>query len=212
MSLQALVENYDSLPIRDQALFEEVVQHLFSEGSLWREGDQERSLYEFVMKHQNMMDAFLLLVGWELHHHDRHKIFHIIHRDKRNRYDFSADQIRLLLLLRLLYARGQEQAPSIVRPSSMSGIILVPINAVTQQFFATYGKHVSRTGLRDAVRVFTRFKLVRLKFRDGGRDITNAEVELLPMLEVIIPNERLHKHLDDWIGNTSSGEDEDRDA
>ena len=207
MSLKALTENYDSLSITDQALFEDVVQHLFSEGSLWREGDQERTFYNFAQKHQGMMDMFLSLVGWELHHHERHKIFYIIHRDKRNRYDFSADQIRLLLLLRLLYARSQEQALSIVRLSS--GIVLVPINTVTQQFFATYGKHVSRTGLRDATRVFARFKLVRLKLREGGRDMTNAEVELLPMLEVIIPNERLHRHLDDWIGNDRSGEDED---
>jgi hypothetical protein len=211
MSLQAFVELYEQFTLDEQASFEEVVQRLLSDGSLWREGEQERRLYEFLRSHLEPVGAYLEVSGWELHHYEQYKLFHITHRDGRNRYPFTAEQTRLLLLLRLLYAEGQEQ-----RMMYMTDMRRLPTRypiitpgEVVQEFFSTYGMRISRTALHDHLRLFGRFKLLRILWRNGQKDISSAEIELFPFLEVIIGTENVNEMMNTWMKGGKKGSHEE---
>lgn len=200
MSLLSFAEAFEQLTINEQALFETVTQRLFTCGSLWKEGEQERLYYDFLSKRQDMIRIFIACIGWELHHHEQHKIFYITHQGGSNRYDFTADQMRLLLLLRLLFARFLEQS-SENKLISHTRYPTTTANDIAQQFFSLYGKHISRTALKDDMRLLARFKFLRLSWNGTQRDIGSANVELLPMLEVLIPSERFADISKNWMNS-----------
>lgn len=201
MSLQAFVEAYEQFTFSEQGTFEEVIQKLLSDGSLWREEEQGRRLFDFLRNHQQPVSAYLETAGWMLHYYEQHKLFHVTHRDGRNRYFFTSEQTRLLLLLRLLYAQQQEQR--IIHMANMHGSsarypVVIP-NEVAQEFYSLYGMRLSRTALRDHLRLFGRFKLIRILWKGGQKDIAQADIELLPFLEVLIVADKINASVESWI-------------
>jgi hypothetical protein len=191
MSLFALAEAYEHMLQSERATFEEVVLRLLSDGLLWRDDAQDRRLYEFLAQHQEIITTYLSVAGWELRHYEQQKVFHVAHRDGRNRYRFTFDQTRLLLLLRLLYAQQREQR-SVDTRRPLARHPLVPASDVFQTYSDVYGMRPKQTAFRESIQFFSRLKLLRILWSDERRDLSTAELELLPPLEIILMNEGLN--------------------
>lgn len=191
MSLFALAEAYEHMLQSERAMFEEVVLRLLSDGLLWRDDGQDRRLYEFLAQHQENITTYLSVAGWELRHYEQQKVFHLAHRDGRNRYRFTLDQTRLLLLLRLLHARQREQR-SVDTRRPLARNPLVTMTDIFQAYSETYGIRAKPTLFRESIPIFNRLKLIRVLWSDERHDLTSAEIELLPPLEIILTNEGLN--------------------
>jgi hypothetical protein len=190
MSLFALAEAYEQMLHGERATFEEVILRLLSDGLLWRDDAQDRRLYEFLAQHQEIVTTYLGVAGWDLRHYEQQKVFHLAHRDGRNRYRFTLDQTRILLLLRLMYAQQREQhAVDTRRP--LARYPLVSASDAFQAYSDVYGMRPKQIAFRDSIQLFGRLKLIRILWDDERRDLSTAELELLPPLEIILTSEGL---------------------
>ena len=191
MSLHSLAEAYERLLPSEQALFETVLQRLLSDGFIWRGDERSAALYDFLERHLVPVSDYLAIVGWELRHYQRQKVFHLVHRDGTNRLHFTQEQTRLLLLLRLVYAQQVEQ-----RSTDPSRLLLrhpiASTSSVFQSYIETYGIKPSKGDFHDALQRLQRLKLIRVLYNNGQqKDLSSADLELLPILEIIVPNESI---------------------
>jgi hypothetical protein len=191
MSLFALAEAYEHMLQSERAAFEEVVLRLLSDGLLWRDDAQNRHLYEFLAQHQEIIMTYLSVAGWELRHYEQQKVFHLTHRDGRNRYRFTLDQTRLLLLLRLLYAKQREHR-SVDTRRPLAHNPLINASDVFQAYNEVYGMRPKQIAFREGIQFFSRLNFIRILWSDERRDLSTAELELLPPLEIILANEGLN--------------------
>lgn len=191
MSLHSLAEAYERLLPSEQALFETVLQRLLSDGFIWRGDERSAALYDFLERHLVPVSDYLAIAGWELRHYQRQKVFHLVHRDGTNRLHFTQEQTRLLLLLRLVYAQQVEQHST--DPSRL--LLRHPIastSSVFQSYIETYGIKPGKGDFHDAIQRMQRLKLIRILYSNGRqKDLSSADLELLPILEIIVPNESI---------------------
>lgn len=191
MSLYSLAEAYEQLLPSEQGLFEAVIQRLLAEGFIWREDDRGTHLYDFLERHQTHIDGYLSLAGWEVRHHQQCRIFHLTHREGHNRHHFTLEQTRLLLLLRLIYAQQQEQH-STDSSHLLSRYPVATISDIFQMYIEIYGIKPGKSDFQDGIQRLQRLKLVRIHWTGGQqKDMSEADLELLPVLEVIFPNETI---------------------
>jgi hypothetical protein len=180
MELIDFAQDYGDLAPGEQALFQESVRRLLSEGIIWREEAKDQRVYAFLQRHRDLIEGYLAVAGWELHFNELLGIFRIQHRDGAHRRRLNRDTTVWLILLRLLYAEKRERMEVITTPNpvvAMSEIIL----RYTSYF---PGQAVrKKTSLQDALRALASTKLVRLHRMSSS----DPSVELLPTLEEILP-------------------------
>ncbi len=180
MELIDFAQDYTELAPGEQALFQESIRRLLSEGIIWREEAKDQRAYAFLQRHRDLIEAYLAVAGWELHFNELLGIFRAQHRDGAHRRRLNRDTTVWLLLLRLLYAEKRERMEVITTPNpvvAMSEIIL----RYTSYF---PGQAVrKKTSLQEALRALASMKLVRLHRMSSS----DPSVELLPTLEEIVP-------------------------
>ncbi len=180
MELIDFAQDYGDLSNSEQALFQESVRRLLSEGIIWREETKDQRVYSFLQRHRDLIEAYLAVAGWEMHHNELLGIFRAQHRDGAHRRRLNRDTTVWLLVLRLLYAEKREAMQVITTPNpvvAMSDIIL----RYTSYF---PGQAVrKKTSLQEALRALASMKLVRLHRMSSS----DPSIELLPTLEEVAP-------------------------
>jgi hypothetical protein len=213
MSNDTLLHHHESLSPNDQQLFAMTCRRLFTDGFIWREGDTERPLYNFIRRHQSLVEQYLDLIGWQLTVDERLSIAHVSHREGAHRYRFNRDTTLWLLVLRLLYAEQRESLSL-----SLSRHPTALVNEVYNRY-AELSRNPAlkkKTSFAEALRTLSHYKLIRAV--DGGTlRATNLEqvIELLPILEIIIPATTittLQERLDEYFRTSAEEESSNVDA
>lgn len=185
MSLVNFAEEYSQLSSTEQQLFADSVRRLLSDGLIWREDEQDRRIFAWLVRRIDLVRDYLAVAGWELHYAENLHIFHVFHRDGSHRRRFNRETTLWLLLLRLIYAEQYESLnPSLTR---------YPTTTVSD-VYSRYGEFFSGQTIRkkgafdEALRLFNGLKLVRAPNSKALRaNDPDAVIELLPALEVIVP-------------------------
>jgi hypothetical protein len=180
MELIDFAQDYSELAPGEQALFQESIRRLLSDGIIWRDDAKDQRVYSFLQRHRDLVEAYIAVAGWELHFNELLSIFRVQHRDGAHKRRLNRDTTVWLLLLRLLYAEKRERMEVITTPNpvvSMSEIIL----RYTSYF---PGQAVrKKTSLQEALRALASMKLVRLHRMSSS----DPSIELLPTLEEVVP-------------------------
>jgi hypothetical protein len=180
MELIDFAQDYTELAPGEQALFQDSIRRLLSDGIIWRDDTKDQRVYSFLQRHRDLVEAYIAVAGWELHFNELLGIFRVQHRDGAHRRRLNRDTTIWLLLLRLLYAEKRERMEVITTPNpvvAMSEIIL----RYTSYF---PGQAVrKKTSLQEALRALANMKLVRLHRMSSS----DPSVELLPTLEEVVP-------------------------
>ncbi len=185
MSLEGFVAAYNQLPPGEQAQFAEAVRRLLADGIIWREDEQERRVYGFLMRRKDLVTDYLQVVGWEVRHHERANVFHVVHRDGSHRLRLSRDTTIWLLLARMIYAEQRERMEV-----SMTRYPIITVANFYQRYTEFLpGQAVrKKTSMDEALRTMQSLKLIRA---GGGGTLRASEgekvIELLPTLEVVMP-------------------------
>jgi hypothetical protein len=185
MSLTRFAQEYAELGPGEQNQFSTAIRRLLSDGLIWREDNDDRAVFSFLLRRRELVADYLTVAGWELRYDQRLALFHVVHRDGAHRRRLNRDATIWLLLLRLLYAEQREQLSV-----SLTRNPVVEQNEIIQRYIAFFpGQAVrKRSSLNDALRSFQALKLVRAA---GGGSIRanngDQQIELLPSLEVIVP-------------------------
>ena len=186
MTLISFAQEYSQLSSTEQTLFAEAVRRLLADGLIWREDEEDRRAYSFLLRRRELVGDYLGVVGWELRHEERVGAFHVVHRDGAHRRRLNREATVWLLLLRLIYAEKRERLEV-----GLTRYPVVEVGEVARRYAEFFpGQNVrKRSSLSDALRSFQALKLVRAA---GGGGIRAGDVEqlieLLPTLEVIVPS------------------------
>ncbi len=180
MELVDFAQDYSELTGGEQALFAESARRLLSDGLIWREEEKDRRAYAFLQRHRDLIEAYLAVVGWELHYNELLGIFRVQHRDGAHRRRLNRDTTVWLLLLRLIYAEKRERMEVTATPNPV-----VALSDIIQRYTAYFPGQVVRkkSSLLEALRALAGMKLVRVHRLSSA----DPSVELLPTLEEVVP-------------------------
>jgi len=185
MSLTQFAHEFGDLPSSEQTQLTQAVRRLLADGLIWREDENDRPIYSFLVRRRELVADYLAVAGWELRHEERISAFHVVHREGAHRRRLSREATVWLLLLRLIYAEKRERLEV-----SLTRYPVVEVGAVIQRYAQFFpGQPVRKKGrLDEALRTLHTLKLIRAAGGGGLRaGNTDQLIELLPTLEVVAP-------------------------
>jgi hypothetical protein len=186
MPLTTFTREYEELSPNKQAQFAEAVRRLLAEGLIWREEEDDRRVYNFLVRRRELVGDYLQVAGWELRHDERVAVFHVVHREGAHRRRLSRDTTVWLLLLRLIYAEQRESLT--VALTRYPTVTIGEVAARYGEFFP--GKAIrKKTSLDEALRTLQHLKLIRPAGGTGSlrAGASDQLIELLPALETVVP-------------------------
>lgn len=185
MNLTDFAETYSQLPPGEQQQFSDAVRRLLADGMIWREDEDDRRVYNFLVRRRDLVAEYLAVAGWDLRYDERIAVFQVVHREGAHRRRLNRDTTIWLLLLRLIYAEKRERVEvSLTRYPTIS----------VEQLYQRYTEFLpgqavkKKSSLDEALRTLQTLKLIR----PGGGGMLRASdgdklIELLPTLEVVVP-------------------------
>lgn len=185
MALVHFTEEYNQLTSGEQAQFADVVRRLLTDGLIWREEEQDRRIYNFLVMRRELVAEYLQVAGWVVNHHEQANVFYVVHREGSHRRRLSRDTTIWLLLARLVYAEQRERLEL-----SMTRYPTITVGELYQRYTEFFPSQAVRkkTSMDDALRTMQSLKLIRA---GGGGSLqasdTEKVIELLPTLEVVVP-------------------------
>jgi hypothetical protein len=173
-------EAYSQLTPNEQAQCADAIRHLMADGLIWREDENDRRIYNWLLRQRDLVGDYLRVAGWELRHDESAAIFYVAHREGAHRRRLNRDTTIWLLVLRLLSAERREKM--VVMPTRYPVVNREEIVERFNSFFP--GQQVrKKSSLDDALRTLTTLKLIRKRRGTSGVE----SVELLPALDVLVP-------------------------
>lgn len=183
MSFVEFAAAYQELSESEQTQFGDVVRRLLADGLVWREQEEDRRSYNFLLRRRELVSDYLAVAGWQLHFDERLNIFHVTHVAGAHRRRLNRETTIWLLLLRLLYAEQREHL-------TLTRYPVVTVRDVRQRYADFFPGQVMRkkTSLEDGLRTLANLKLVRAA---GGGTLRagdlEQQIELLSTLEIVVP-------------------------
>ena len=184
----------DELSANEQGQFSDSMTRLFESGFLWRDDDSERSHFSFVLRHRPLFEGFLSTLGWNLVHHERLNMVQILHKRGGHRRKLDKETTIWLLIARLMYAEAKE--------SLKLALTRNPVCSVGD-FVKRYAEHFpgkvfrKKQSLEEGLGQLQGLKLIRPA---GTKYLfinnTDALVELLPSLEIVVPATKMKEALE----------------
>lgn len=191
MSWSDFGKSLDELNGAEQALFTETVRRLLAQSWVWREDDDDRRYYNFLMRQQDLVNQYLRLGGWGLHHAETLSIFHVYAAENVHRRRLSKALTLWLLIARLLYQEQREQ-----NRTTLNALPLVKVSDLYDRYRSYFPGQVMRIKgeFTEALRELRALRLIRAP--EGGTlraDTPDKLVELLPTLEIILNAQTLNE-------------------
>ncbi len=188
MSLISFAESYSQLTAGEQQQFGDTVRRLLSDGLIWREDENDRRSYNFLVRRRELVADYLAVAGWDLRYDERVGVFQVVHREGAHRRRLNRDTTIWLLLLRLIYAEKYERVEV-----SLTRFPTVSIGELYQRYTEFLPRQAvkKKTSLDEALRTLQSLKLIRA----GGGALRAGDserlIELLPTLEVAVPASKI---------------------
>ncbi len=172
-------ENYEAMTDKDQELFHQTVNLLLSKTFLVYDREEDRPSYRFVEKHLSVLQGYLGMARWDIHHHKRLSVFQLYNRLERNRRPFTLQETIFLFILRLLYDEKQ-------RELRLSQNVLISGQEIQEKYLALKIRNrlPSREDMQRILKLFQRFSLLDLK--KGAWNEPESVFVLYPSLLVIL--------------------------
>jgi hypothetical protein len=174
----------DALNSSEQALFTDTLRRLLAQSWLWRDDDDDRRHYNFLTRYEDLVRQYLSLGGWELHHAEALRLFHVRSAENAHRRRLNKALTLWLLIARLIYQEQREQ-----NRTTLNAWPLIKVSDLYDRYRSFFpGRPVRVKGeFTEALRELRALRLIRTP--EGGApraDTPDKLIELLPALEIVI--------------------------
>ena len=151
-------EQYEEMTDKDKDMFQETVNLLLSKTFLVYDRDEDRPAYRFVEKNITLIQGYLGLAHWDLHHNKRLAVFQLYNRLEKNRRQFTLQETIFLFILRLLYDEKQ-------RELRITQNVMVSGQEIQEKYLALKIRNrlPSRDDMQRILKLFQRYSLLDLK-------------------------------------------------
>jgi hypothetical protein len=197
------LEIINKMSEEDAYLFKRTIRKLLN--STFIVADKDEKLYDFIAMESNQYDVndYLSLIGYQVMVDERMKVAMLQQNDndietvglkRANLYRFDASQIKLLLVLWMLYLErmGYEEAVYVSVGDIIDKCGIYQINLVPSEF-------------KNAYQIFKRFSLIDF---DDSISREDGIVRLYPSLQFCMDIGQLKKVIEEYTGaqNSAAGE------
>ena len=174
---------YMTLNETKKAAFARLVGKLLTENFVYGQVQDDRNDYYAILENKEVIQDYLLMIGYELVHKDTQKIFYIETENERNKVKLKKLETVLLLIFRLEYYKKSKAIDSNTNISVDSYDVISEL-----QNTGIMRDKLNKTELYDAFRVLRRHKLINFEIRDG--EISNV-IEIYPTVALIVTSDDL---------------------
>jgi hypothetical protein len=184
MSLMRVAQEYEQLGPGEQTTFADTIKRLLADGLVWREDEDDRKAYNFLVRRGDLVRDYLFVSGWRLEFSESTKIYYLVHVDGAHRRRLNKEMTIWLLIVRLLYAEKREHPEA-----SLTRYPVVRVGDIAERYAAFFpNQHLrKKTSLTDALHTLQAMKLIGAVDKAGlSADDPDKMVELRPALEVIL--------------------------
>ncbi len=175
----------DALNSSEQALFTDTLCRLLTQSWVWRDDDEDRRIYNFLTRHEDLFRQYLRLGGWELLHAEALRLFHVRSTENAHRRRLNKALTLWLLITRLIYQEQREQNRTTLTPWPL--IKVSDLYDRYRSYFPGQAVRGKKGEFTEALRELRALRLIRTP--EGGApraDTPDKLLELLPALEIVI--------------------------
>jgi len=174
----------DALNSSEQAAFTDTLRRLLAQSWVWRDDDDDRRAYHFLSRYEDLVRQYLGLAGWELHHAEALRLYHVRSAEAAHRRRLNKGLTLWLLIARLIYQEQREQHRTTLTPWP-----LIKVSDLYDRYRSYFpGRPVRVKGeFTDALRELRALRLIRTPEGGAARaDTPDKLIELLPALEIVV--------------------------
>ena len=155
------MELFEGMSRRDQDEFKRIMNRLMSSDFILRKKDQTRSDYYFILRHRDVFDNYLGVLGYQLDVNEEYGVIQLINRENYNHLQLSMYESVILLILRILF---DEQK----RELSLTDVV-INIGDIQEKYMSMQirDEQIGKTVMWNALRKFRRYNLIELL--DGNK-------------------------------------------
>lgn len=154
------MELFEGMLQKDRDEFRRVCNKLMSICFLCRQNEQTRAEYYFVLRHKEVFENYLGILGYTLEMNEEYGVIQMVNRENYNHINLKLNDSIILLLLRILYDEKK-------RELSVTDVV-INIGDIQEKYRSLQirEKQIDKTTMNNALRLFKRYNLVELLDRD----------------------------------------------
>lgn len=163
------MELFEGMLQKDRDEFKRVCNRLMSSCFILKQNQQTKSDYYFILRHKEVFERYLGILGYTLEINDQPGIVQLVNRENTNHVLLKLQDSIILLILRILYDEKK-------RELSLSDVV-VNVGDIQEKFLSLKirEKQIDKTTMNNALRLFKRYNLVETL----DRDLTQEDARIL---------------------------------
>ena len=154
------MELFEGMLQKDRDEFRRVCNKLMSICFLCRQNEQTRADYYFVLRHKEVFEHYLDILGYTLEVNENLNIIQLVNRENYNHVNLKLNDSIILLLLRILFDEKS-------RELSVTDVV-INVGDIQEKYRSMQirDKQIDKTTMNNALRLFKRYNLIELLDKD----------------------------------------------
>ncbi len=154
------MELFEGMLQKDRDEFQRVCNKLMSICFLCRQNEQTRADYYFVLRHKEVFEHYLDILGYTLEVNENLNVIQLVNRENYNHVNLKLNDSIILLLLRILFDEKS-------RELSVTDVV-INVGDIQEKYRSMQirDKQIDKTTMNNALRLFKRYNLIELLDKD----------------------------------------------
>lgn len=147
---------FDNMLQKDQDAFRRTMNKLMSSCFIVRAKEQTKSDYYFILKHRDVFERYLDVLGYQLEINEEYGVAQMVNRENYNHIQLTLHESIILLILRILYDEKK-------RELSVTDVV-VNTGDIQEKYLSLQirEEQINKKTMNDTLRKLRRFHLVEL--------------------------------------------------
>ncbi len=192
-ALEKFEELYRGFTDTKREQFSRLVNKLLKDNFIYVSIDSDKQDYYQILNFRNAIEAYLSIIDYNLIHDDNNKVFYIETSIDRNKIKLKKIDTVVLLVLRLMYYKGQHE---VTLESNRANVTIKVIDLIdTINNTTIFSDEYYKTDLMNSLQLLKRHKIVGYNFTSIASD---ALITIYPTILQVVKNDNI-KSLNDKL-------------
>ena len=185
--------------------FSHLVNKLLKDNFIYAQLDTDKSDYYSLINYREIIESYLSIIDYNLLHDDNNKVFFIETKEDRNRIRLKKIDTVVLLVLRLMYYKGQRSINSLSNASNVNIISSELVENINNTNI--FSNETYKSELLNSLKLLRRYKIIGFDFKKFEDD---SVISIYPTILQVVRNDNINS-LNDLINSYISERGEVQD-
>lgn len=192
-ALEKFEELYRGFTDTKREQFSRLVNKLLKDNFIYVSIDSDKQDYYQILNFRNAIEAYLSIIDYNLIHDDNNKVFYIETLIDRNKIKLKKIDTVVLLVLRLMYYKGQHEVTLDSHGANVTIKVIDLIDTINNT--TIFSDESYKTDLLNSLKLLKRYKIVGFNFTSITLD---ALITIYPTILQVVKNDNI-KSLNDKL-------------